>query len=81
MTGERPNGFSISLNSRNPSYRHDFLVLALNLGAYLTSAPQVTRVIRETFENCQDYECAFPRIKDTKMMAYAYLTIAGSKPY
>jgi hypothetical protein len=81
MTGERPGGFSISLNSRNPSYRKNLLVLAVNIAAYITSAPQVTRVIRETFESCSDYECAFPMIKDTKMMAYAYLTIAGSKPY
>ena len=81
MTAEKPNGFSISLNSRNPSYRTDLLVLALNLGAYLTSAPQVTRMIRETFESCSDYACAFPRIRDTKVMAYAYLTIAGSQPY
>ncbi len=81
MTGERPNGFSISLNSRNPSYRKDPLVFALNLGSYIFNAPQVTRVIRETFELCSDYECAFPRIRDTRMMAYAYLTIAGSKPY
>ena len=81
MTGERPNGFSISLNSRNPSYRQDFSVLAMNLVAYLTGAPQVTRVIRETLESCADYECAFPRILFTKMMAYSYLTIAGSKPY
>ena len=81
MTGERPGGFSISLNSRNPTDRRDLLVLAFNLAAYITGAPQVTRVIRETFEVCSDYECAFPKIKETKMMASAYLTIAGSKPY
>jgi N-acylethanolamine-hydrolysing acid amidase len=38
MTGERPNGFSISLNSRNPSYRTDFIVLAINLVSYLSSS-------------------------------------------
>ncbi len=27
MTGERPNAFSISLNSRNPSYRHNYFTL------------------------------------------------------
>ena len=39
MTGERPHAFSISLNSRNPSYRHNLLILAQNIAAYLWNAP------------------------------------------
>jgi len=39
MTGERPNGFSISLNSRNPSYRKNPFILAVNIGAHIFQAP------------------------------------------
>jgi hypothetical protein len=83
MTGEKPQAFSISLNSRNPSYRHNMFSLVHNIWAFAVSgAPQVARVIRETLEQCSDYEtCAFPRLSETPMMAYCYLTVAGSKPY
>ena len=50
MTGERPNAFSISLNSRNPSYRKNYFTLAQNIATFIFNAPQVTRVIRETLE-------------------------------
>jgi N-acylethanolamine-hydrolysing acid amidase len=83
MTGERPNAFSISLNSRNPSYRHNYFTLMQNIGTFFFyKAPQVTRVIRETLEECDSYEgCAYPKLTTTPMMAYSYLTIAGSNPY
>jgi hypothetical protein len=50
MTGERPKAFSISLNSRTPSNRVDIGNIILNIGAYIFSAPQVTKVIRDTLE-------------------------------
>jgi N-acylethanolamine-hydrolysing acid amidase len=50
MTGERPNAFSISLNSRTPSNRVNIGNIILNIGAYIFSAPQVTKVIRDTLE-------------------------------
>jgi hypothetical protein len=71
MTGERPNAFSVSLNSRNPSYRHNYFILLQNIGSIILKAPQVTRVIRETLEECDSYEsCAYPKLTTTPMMAY-----------
>ncbi len=82
MTGERPKAFSISLNSRTPSNRVNIVNIILNVGAKLLSAPEVTRVIRETLEQCDNYAtCALPRLRSIQMMSPCYLTIAGSEPY
>ena len=39
LTGERPGGFSISLNTRKPSHREDFWRLAGNIGATFFGRP------------------------------------------
>ena len=36
-------------------------------------------MIRDTLIECQDYTCAFERLKTTQIIAPAYFTIAGTK--
>ena len=39
MTGEKSEAFSISLNSRNPSYRHNYFTLFHNIWSFAFGAP------------------------------------------
>jgi hypothetical protein len=76
-TGVKP-GFSISLNTRKPSHRHNLINLIANLGATTMGRPQVSRVIRETLENCEDYQCAYDFLLIEPMAAPGYITVAGN---
>ncbi len=45
-------GYSISINTRKPSHRSNFLSVIGNIGALIINRPQVSRVVRETLIKC-----------------------------
>ncbi len=64
MTGHR-EGFSISLNERKPSWRSNPYDLLINLANIFLGFTQVSHVIRDTLESCENYSCAFNHLIST----------------
>lgn len=40
---------------------------------------EISWMIRDTLEACDDYDCAYKNLKNRKINALGYLTIAGTK--
>jgi len=81
FTAWKNNAFSISLNERKPSYRKNPLILIDNIIRIFKGEISVGNLIRQTFEMCDDYNCAFEKLKSTKQIAASYYTIAGINKY
>ena len=80
MTGHR-EGFSISLNERKPSWRSNYTDLIINIGNIFLGYPQVSHVIRDTLENCENYACAFNKLASTPQIAPSYYAVSGVDTY
>lgn len=81
MTGFKNNAFSISLNQRKPSYRKNPLSLLSNIGKIFKGYVSVGTLIRQTLESCNDFNCAFERLQNSKQISAAYYAVAGIKEF
>jgi hypothetical protein len=77
MTGFKNNAFSISLNERKPSYRKSPLSLLSNVARIIKGYVTAGTLIRDTLETCDDFTCAFEKLRDTKQISAAYYAVAG----
>lgn len=80
FTGQR-DGYSVSLNERKPSWRKNPLDLLWNIGNTFVGLPQVSHVIRDTFQECNTYSCALNRLTTSHQIAPSYYAISGNQPY
>jgi len=60
-TGMKAGAFSISENERFPET--DQKGALENLFSLLTGVPEISWLIRKTFETCTDYDCAYKKLK------------------
>ena len=79
MTGMRPNGFSISINSRYYSYATDFSKLIGNIAHIFMGYHQNTKLIRDALTDCADFDCAYNKLTSINVIAASYFTMAGTK--
>jgi site-specific DNA-adenine methylase len=78
MTGTKKGHFSISINTRKPSWRSDPIELIKNFGMLFAGYYQNTKLIRDTLTTCKDFDCAFTNLKETTIIAPSYYIIAGT---
>ena len=76
-TGFKEDKFAISLNQRTPSGMRDPFSFMANMGYISNGTPQITSVMRDALENCDDYQCAFNKLRKAKISGSAYYIIAG----
>lgn len=79
-TGQRET-FTISINERKPSIRTDFKILAVNMANMLLGNNRPFMVIRETLENCTNYESAYNKLATTPQIAPSYYALSGNETY
>jgi hypothetical protein len=70
-------GWAITLNQRSTSDFSNYFNLLSNLGNLISRTTEVTHVIRQTLEKCEDYKCAFKMLSKADQSAAAYFTISG----
>ena len=76
-TGMKAGAFSISENERFPET--DEKGALENLLSLFTGVPEISWLIRKTFENCPDYECAYEVLREHEISALCYIILAGTK--
>lgn len=76
-TAFKQDKFAISLNQRSPSGMRDQFNFLANIGYISNGTPQVSSVIRDALENCDDYQCAYNKLTKAKISGSAYYIIAG----
>jgi hypothetical protein len=79
MTGIKKGAFSISLNERKPSWRTSPLELIKNFASLFAGYKQNTKLIRDTLETCQNFDCAFKALSEEYVIAPSYFIVAGLK--
>jgi hypothetical protein len=79
QTGFKKGAFSISLNQRNPSDQTNWIDLLVNANLIFFSYNQASWLIRDTLEQCDDYDCAFEKLSTSKIIAPGYYILAGTK--
>lgn len=55
FTGIRKGAFSVSINTRKPSWRRDLTSLALNVLNISKGKTQSAKLVREVLTNCDNY--------------------------
>ncbi len=65
------------MNQRNHPPEH-FQYLA-NIGMISAGYSQSVKLIRDTFETCDDYNCALDKLANTTIPAITYFILAGIK--
>lgn len=76
-TGVKKGAFSISVNQRE--YNDHEVGLVENLSMILAGYDQVSWLVRETLEKCNDFACAHKKLSKTKINSIAYIIVAGVK--
>ncbi|KAG2389347.1 hypothetical protein C9374_013907 [Naegleria lovaniensis] len=75
LTGCRPNGFSISINFRSTEDGH----FGKNIIKTITRGWPISFLVRETLQDCETYSHAVAILKNSKLIAPVYITVAGCK--
>jgi len=76
-TGMKKGAFSISENQRFP--QKDEKGLVENILMMFTGYKEISWVVRETLNKCEDYDCAYEHLKNTEINALGYIILAGTK--
>lgn len=76
-TGVKKGAFSISLNQREIGDK-DQIGLVENLSMILAGFSQISWLVRETLENCNDFDCAHSKLSQTKINGLGYIILAGT---
>lgn len=76
-TGVKKGAFSISVNQRE--YNDGDIGLVENLSMILAGYYQVSWLVRETLEQCNNFTCAHTKLSTTKINSIAYIILAGTK--
>lgn len=75
-TGFKNGSYSITLNQRN-SLNRTFTEQLANIGMISYGHIQTIKLIRETLEACDDYQCAFNKLSNESIITRGYFIIAG----
>lgn len=83
-TGMKPHAFSISENERTVAKYGNSTVgkiwsFASNMNMAFMGYNEISWIIRESFEKCDDWNCAYEMLSGTPIVADGYITIAGVK--
>jgi hypothetical protein len=81
VSSAQRGGFTISINLRLPSHMTDKGQYYTNLAHMFFHNNRPLVVIRETLENCTDYECAFNVLSTTHQIAPSYYCLSGNETY
>ena len=79
-TGWR-EGFSISINNRRPSNRTSPIDLMENISLIFGGFKQNLKIIRDTLEACETYDCAYKMLTSEYQIAPSYYALAGNSTY
>ena len=76
LTGMRVGAFSVSINFRRTEDGH----FGKNIVKSITRGWPVSFLVRETLQDCETYSHAVTILKNSKLIAPVYITVAGTKP-
>lgn len=71
--------YSVTINNRKPSNRTSIVDLVQNIALVFAGYSQNMKVIRDTFQTCSTYDCAFNKLSTTPQIAPSYYAIAGTQ--
>lgn len=71
--------YSVTINNRKPSNRTSIVDLMQNIALIFAGYTQNLKVIRDTFQSCNTYDCAFNKLSTTPQIAPSYYAIAGTQ--
>jgi hypothetical protein len=77
-TGIKNGSFSITINQRN-AFNHSQDEYFANIGMISYGTIQTVKLIRETLEACEDFECALKKLSNDTVVTGAYFILAGVK--
>ena len=81
LSGMRKDGFSLTINTRKPSMTTDFTNMLANVFLFFgNDNHQPPKIARDVFLSCETYECAVKMLKEAKLTAPVFFTIAGVGP-
>lgn len=78
-TGMKPNGFSISQNTRAFCSPDTYPSLAENIAMLWAGYKENSWIIRDALTNCDDYQCAYLKLRDEPQPSFGYNILAGTK--
>uniref|UniRef100_A0A7S3IXY1 ceramidase n=1 Tax=Strombidium inclinatum TaxID=197538 RepID=A0A7S3IXY1_9SPIT len=76
-TGIRPGAFSLSVNLRGP--RDHKIGLVENLIMTFAGYRELSWLTREALTECDSFDCAYHKIRDTPISALGYVILAGTE--
>lgn len=77
-TGVKEGAFSISENKREPVDNYNSSLIE-NLILTFSGFSEVSWVLRDTLDQCNDYQCAYNKISKDHMSTLGYVILAGTK--